>query len=44
MRVLKPVVAEVSPNLYSAAMRANLNPSEQSQIEQMSWAVKKNKE
>lgn len=44
MRVLKPVVAEVSPNLYSAAMRANLNPSEQNQIEQMSWAVKKNKE
>jgi hypothetical protein len=25
-------------------MRANLNPSEQNQIEQMSWAVKKNKE
>ena len=44
MRVLKPIVAEVSPNLYSAAMRANLNPSEQSQIEQMTWAVKKNKE
>jgi hypothetical protein len=44
MRVLKPIVAEVSPNLYSAAMRANLNPTEQSQIEQMTWAVKKNKE
>ena len=44
MRVLKPIVAEVSPNLYSAAMRANLNPNEQSQIEQMTWAVKKNKE
>ena len=44
MRVLKPIVAEVSPNLYSAAMRANLNPTEQNQIEQMSWAVKKNKE
>jgi hypothetical protein len=44
MRVLKPIVAEMSPNLYSAAQRANLLPEEQSQLEQMSWAVKKNKE
>ncbi len=44
MRVLKPIVAEASPNLYSAATRANLLPEEQNQLEQMSWAVKKNKE
>ena len=44
MRVLKPIVAEVLPNIYSAANRANLLPDEQSQIEQMSWAVKKNRE
>ena len=44
MRVLKPIVAESLPNLYSAASRANLIPEEQNQIEQMSWTVKKNKE
>ena len=44
MRVLKPIVAESLPNLYSAASRANLVPEEQNQIEQMSWTVKKNKE
>ena len=44
MRVLKPIVAETLPNIYSSAIRANLAPQEQSQIEQMSWAVKKNKE
>ena len=44
MRVINPIVAEVLPNIYSAANRANLMPEEQSQIEQMSWTVKKNKE
>ena len=44
MRVLKPIVAEASPTLYQAATRANLTPREQTQVEQMSWAVKKNKE
>ena len=44
MRVLKPIVAEASPTLYQAATRANLSPREQTQVEQMSWAVKKNKE
>jgi len=44
MRVLKPIVAEVSPNLYTAAQRANMTPAEQNNIEQMSWAVKKNRE
>lgn len=44
MRVLKPIVAEASPTLYQAATRANLTAREQTQVEQMSWAVKKNKE
>lgn len=44
MRVLRPIVAESLPNIYSAANRANLMPEEQNQIEQMSWTVKKNKE
>ena len=44
MRVMKAIVAEVNPTLYTAAQRANLSPKEQNQIEQMSWAVKKNKE
>jgi hypothetical protein len=44
VRVLKPIVAEASPTLYQAATRANLSPREQTQVEQMSWAVKKNKE
>jgi hypothetical protein len=44
VRVLKPIVAEASPTLYQAATRANLTPREQTQVEQMSWAVKKNKE
>jgi len=44
VRVLKPIVAEASPTLYQAATRANLTAREQTQVEQMSWAVKKNKE
>jgi len=44
MRYVAPVVAEVNPNLYSAALRANLTPGENNQIEQMSWAIKKNRE
>jgi hypothetical protein len=44
MRVMKPIVAEMLPNIYSAANRANLMPEEQNQIEQMSWTVKKNKQ
>jgi hypothetical protein len=44
MRYISPVVAEANPNLYSAAQRANLSPSERNQIEQMSWAIKKNRE
>lgn len=44
MRYVAPVVAEVNPNLYSAALRAGLTPGENNQIEQMSWAIKKNRE
>ena len=44
MRYIAPVVAEANPNLYAAAQRANLSPAERNQIEQMSWAIKKNRE
>jgi len=44
MRYVPSVIAEVSPNLYSAASRANLNPTEMNQVEQMSWAIKKHRE
>ena len=44
MRYVAPVVAEANPNLYSAALRAGLTPGENNQIEQMSWAIKKNRE
>lgn len=44
MRYLKPVVAEVSPNLYTAAKTANLEPAQINQVEQMSYAIKKHRE
>ena len=44
MAYLKPVVAETSPNLYSAAKSANLQPSEINQVNQMSYAIKKHRE
>jgi hypothetical protein len=44
MKVLNPIVAQMSPNIYAAAQRANLSPDEQNHVEQMSWALKKNKE
>jgi hypothetical protein len=44
MKVLNPIVAQVSPNIYAAAQRANLSLDEQNHVEQMSWALKKNKE
>jgi hypothetical protein len=43
-RYLKPVVAEVSPNLYTAAKTANLSQTELGQVEQMSYAIKKHRE
>ena len=42
--IVKPVVAEVSPNLYSAAKTANLQPTEINQINEMSGAIKKHRE
>ena len=39
MQFINPVVAKVSPNLYAAAKSANLNASEATQVEQMSWTI-----
>ena len=44
MRYLKPVVAEVSPNIYTAARTANLEPAQINQVEQMSYAIKKHRQ
>jgi len=44
MQYLKPVVAETSPNLYLAAKNANLNPSEITQVNQMSYTIKQHRE
>ena len=44
MKALNPIVGEISPNIYAAAKRANLSPEEQNHVEQMSWALKKNRE
>lgn len=43
MQYLKPVVAEVSPNLYTAAKSANLGATEVNQVEQMSYAIKEHR-
>lgn len=42
--IIKPVVAEVSPNLYAAAKSANLNPAEMTQVNEMSGAIKKHRQ
>jgi hypothetical protein len=39
-RIVKPVVAELSPNIYTAAKSANLSPEEQTIVEQFSFTVK----
>ena len=44
MQYINPVVASVSPNLYSAAKQANLDPSQTTQVEQMSYTIKKHRE
>jgi hypothetical protein len=44
MQYLDPIVAKVSPNLYSAAKQANLNPTQVTQVEQMSYTIEKNRE
>ena len=41
---IKPVVAEVSPNLYAAAKSAGLTGVEKNQVEQMSYTIKKHRE
>jgi len=40
---LNKIVAEVSPNLYSAAKSANLTPGEATQVEQMSYTIKQHR-
>jgi hypothetical protein len=44
MTYLRPVVAEVSPNLYSAAKTANLSGTELNQVNEMSGAIKMHRE
>lgn len=39
-RIINPVVAEVNPNIYTAAKSANLSQEEQTIIEQFSFTVK----
>lgn len=41
---IKPIVAEVSPNLYAAAKSAGLTGVEKNQVEQMSYTIKKHRE
>ncbi len=41
---IKPIVAEVSPNIYAAAKTANLSAAEKNQVEQMSYTIKKHRE
>ena len=41
---IKSVVAEVSPNLYAAAISAGLSPVEKNQVEQMSYTIRKHRE
>jgi hypothetical protein len=41
---IKPVVAEVSPNLYAAAQSAGLSGVEKNQVEQMSYTIKKHRQ
>ena len=38
------VVAQTSPNLYAAAQKANLNPAQVTQVQQMSYAIQQNKQ
>jgi len=44
MQYVDPVVAQVSPNLYSAAKQANLSTQQVTQVEQMSYTIKKHRE
>jgi hypothetical protein len=44
MDYINPVVAEVSPNLYTAAKTAGLSRQQATQVEQMSYTIKKHRE
>ena len=44
MQYIDKTVAEVSPNLYAAAKQANLGTNEVTQVEQMSFTMKQNRE
>jgi hypothetical protein len=44
MESINSVVAQTSPNIYSAAKNANLSPIQTNQVEQMSFAIQKHKE
>jgi len=44
MYKINPVVASVSPNLYSAAKNANLDPKQINQVEQMSYSINQHRE
>jgi hypothetical protein len=44
MQYVDPIVAQVSPNLYSAAKQANLGTQQITQVEQMSYTIKKHRE
>lgn len=43
-RIIRPVVGETNPTVYSAAKSANLNPEQQIAVEQLSYTVKKAKQ
>jgi hypothetical protein len=43
MERIEPTVAEASPNLYAAAKNANLSPTETTQINQLSYALKEHR-
>ena len=43
-RIIRPVVGETNPTVYSAAKNANLNPEQQIAVEQLSYTVKKAKQ
>jgi hypothetical protein len=44
MGYLNPIVAKVSPNLFTAAKSAGLDQGQKNQIEQMSWTIDKHRE
>jgi hypothetical protein len=44
MQSIDSVVAQASPNMYAAAKNANLNSTQVTQVEQMSYAIQKHKE